>query len=85
VLNGGSLSEELVGGLLDGVDGKLIIHVEALNNVEASVGGGDWEGEHKTLWHVVVGSRSVSQETNRLPFLASENPVSHVIDGGRSS
>jgi len=82
VLDGGTLGKKLIGGLLDSSLGDLVVEVQAHNGSVLTWGGGAGEGEHDALWDVVKGA--ISLEGDGLPFLGSENPVAHVVDGGVS-
>mmetsp|Transcript_11023 Transcript_11023/g.18425 ORF Transcript_11023/g.18425 Transcript_11023/m.18425 type:complete len:351 (-) Transcript_11023:26-1078(-) len=82
MLNSLSLGEELVSGLLDGGDRQLVIHVEALDDLEFSGGGGHGHGEDEALGDAV--GLSVAEHAHRLPLAASGSPVPHVVDGGVS-
>jgi len=83
VADGVTLSEELVGSLLDSGLGDLVRDVEASNGSVGSVGSGAREGEHEALRDVV--ELAVGLEGNGLPLVRSVNPVSHVVDGSVSS
>ena len=80
VLDGSALGKKLIGGLLHSSLGDLVVEVQAHNGSVLSWGGGAWEGEHDALWDVVEGT--ISLEGDGLPFLGSENPIAHVVDGG---
>ena len=75
-----SFSEKLFGGLLDLGNAVGIVEVESLNYVVFSVGSSARDGEHKSFGYTV--GLSVRVECNGLPFVASESPVAHVVDGG---
>lgn len=80
MLDGVALTEEFVSSLLDGSLGDFVIEVQALDWLVLSWGAGAWEGEHDAFWDVVEGT--VGLEADGLPFVASEDPVAHVVDGG---
>ena len=83
MLDSVSLFDEFVDSFLHSLLGDLIVHVDALDHGDLSVVGRAWEGEDEVLWYTVLSS--VGLDSNGLPLLASEFPVSQVVDGGVSS
>lgn len=83
MLDGGSLGEELVSGLLDASLGNLVVEVETQNGGVLAVLRGAREGEHEASGDAV--QLAVSLEGNRLPLVAAEDPVAHVVDCGVTS
>ena len=83
VLDGGALSEELVGGLLDSSLRDLVVKVETSDGSVLTGRGGAREGEHDALGDVV--KLAVGLEADGLPLVRSENPVAHVINGSVAS
>ena len=82
MLDSSALAEELVSGLLDGGLRDCIVEVESSNWSIFSWSSGAWEREHDAFWDVV--ELAIGLEADRLPFIASEDPVAHVVDGSIS-
>ena len=83
MLDGGSLGEELVSGLLDAGLGDLVVEVETHNGGVLAVLGGAGEGEHQASGDAV--QLAVGLEGNGLPLVAAVDPVAHVVDRGVTS
>jgi len=77
-----SLAEQLVGRELHRFDGKLVVHVQALDDAHFTIFSCDWEREDEALWNTILFA--IGKHTSRLPLVATEYPVAHVVDGGRA-
>ena len=82
VLDFFSLSEEFVSGLLDLGNAIFVFELESMDNAVLAVGSGAWEGEDETLGDTVGLAISVGGDA--LPFVASKDPVAHVVDSSVS-
>ena len=78
VLDSGTLSKELISGLLDGGLADLIVQVKTHDRSVLTWSGGAREGEHDALWHIV--ELAVGLKGDGLPFGGAEYPVAHVVD-----
>ena len=58
---------------------EFIVHIEAFDNMEFPWSGCAWHWENQAFWNTVCFT--VTKHSNRLPFLTSRYPVSHVVDG----
>ena len=83
VLNGSTLGEKFIGGLLHAGLRDFIIEAKSGDWSVLSWSSGAWEGEHDTLWNII--ELSISLESNGLPFITSINPVTHVVNGSITS
>lgn len=77
-----SLSEELVSCLLDLGDAIFVVELESLDDGVLAIVSGDWEGEDKAFGDTV--GLAVGVRSDALPFVASKNPVAHVVDSSVS-
>ena len=82
MLDSSALAEELVSCLLDGGLRDSIVEVESSNWSVFSWSCGAWEREHDAFWDVI--KLAIGLEADGLPFITSEDPVTHVIDRGIS-
>ena len=82
MLDSSTLAEELIGSLLDSSYRDLIIKVESSHWCVLAWSGCAWEREHDTLWNII--ELTIGLEADGLPFVASEDPVTHVVNGGIS-
>ena len=82
MLDSSALAEELVSCLLDGGLRDSIVEVESSNWSVFSWSCGAWEREHDAFWDVI--KLAIGLEADGLPFITSEDPVAHVVDGSIS-